>query len=113
MNGDSGISIFLGIAFLLFYLFISKGSKKKKEEEEIHPLPSLPPLQEKKTALTQVRKVEKKVFIESSVVENLASTAYDIVKTKKNSVLQPGWNKKSSIRQAFILAEVLKKVDER
>lgn len=113
MKDDSGISIFLGLAFLLFYLFINKQSKKKKMEEEISYPPSKPHVQEKKVQPIKPSNIKREVFIERTQEENQASSAYDIIKTKKSSVLQPGWNQKSSLRQAFILSEVFKKIDDR
>lgn len=109
MSGDSGISIFLGIAFLLFFLFTNRGNKKKEEREEeiVIPLP------EKKMPPIKARKVEKKVHQENLETKDFISSAYDVVERKKHAVLQPGWNKKASIRQAFVLSEILRKVDER
>ena len=111
MKDDAGISVFLGLAFLLLYLFIGKGAKKKTEREEV----VLPPLaaQEKKQEPVKIRKIERKLSVENAEEVNLASSAYDIIKKRKSSVLKSGWNNKSSIKQAFILSEVLKKFDER
>lgn len=42
----------------------------------------------------------------------LASSSYQVEKKKKSPFLKKGWNKKSSLKQAYIVSEVLKKWDE-
>ncbi len=39
--------------------------------------------------------------------------AYEVEKKKEHPILQKNWQDKGSLKRAFILSEVLKKVDER
>ena len=93
---------------MLFFLFANRGTKKKEEREEeiVVPLP------EKKVLPKKVHKVEKKTSQENLEPKNFTISAYNVVEKKKHSVLQPGWNKKASIRQAFVLSEILRNPDE-
>lgn len=48
--------------------------------------------------------------------EDSTDKAYEVKKNKEkeaSSPLKKGWKSKSSLRQAFILSEVFKRVDER
>lgn len=98
MGGDSGISIFIG-ALLLFLYFIA-GQKKK---EPVLPAPRVIKPGVKPTQIKPA-KVQSKPLDRTPILKKETKV--------KRSPLHKGWNKKSSLRQAFILSEIFKRYDE-
>ncbi len=106
-GGGSSTFIFL-IASLLFYLFTR--SKKKPP-----PAVSQRPVEKPPAAASYKRKEESKSK-RTHAIEPLPLHSVippEPSKRKPSSILQKGWSKNSSLKQAFILSEIFKRVDER
>lgn len=104
MGEHANPSFFIFLAILLFFLLSSSG-KKKKQQEKREPLSRLPPL---KTSTSFKEKPLSPSFRTPKEAPN-----YQVHKVKDPILLQKGWKKKKSLKQAFILSEVLRRVDER
>jgi hypothetical protein len=89
------------ILFAFFFLF---SGKKKKEEQRKEP-----PVFKPKEA------IKKRVSIETPVKKESKTPAlFDLPKKKKtDALLSKNWKTKSSLKRAFILSEVLRRIDER
>ncbi len=99
--GDIIVFLFFGLVF--FVILFLKGKIKQKEIEglekkrgEVPLSPSLPPRRQK---------------VQSHLLRAQAPS-YEVEEKKKFSFLSKGWNKKASLKQAFILSEILKRKDE-
>ncbi len=98
------IAVFLFMGFLFFVIFLIKGKVKQKEVEvleekkkEVHP-PSLHrPLIQRKT---------------HKPLSRTHAPSYEVEEKKKPSLLRKGWGGRSSIKQAFILSEILKRRED-
>ena len=94
-------SSFLFFCFLLILaLFLFRKPKKT-----IEPL-----IRKKPAAIKKVPLPKKNHPIRSQV--QASSSSYQVEKKKKSPFLKKGWNTKSSLKQAYIVSEVLKKWDE-
>ncbi len=107
MSSEQGSSTFIFLIIsLLFYVFTRAGRKPRipapiKTAEQVSPLP--------------FKRKEQKVVTRHDHVEpsTISSFIQEVPKVKRAPVLQQGWNRRSSLRQAFILSEVFKRFDER
>lgn len=100
MSGDSGVTVFIGLA--IFILFLLANRAKKKQTEEFITPPVEEPVEKK-------RIVKKTRPLMLSDLEK--APVYVVEKRTKKAVLQKGWNRKGSIQQAFVLSEIFRKVD--
>ena len=106
MSMDSPFSLFLSLGVFLLYLLVNRASKKKVPEHSC-----------KKVVVRSLSKSASKK--ESKVVEELPcfyqnsqpDPSYQVEKKSAASPLQKGWRRPSSLRQAILLAEVLKRKD--
>ncbi len=92
--------LFFGLIFLFLYFLASRKPKKKEgyfAERTVYENP-LPPQKRARPKKVEVRKME-------------TSKAWSFNK-KRTPILQKGWSKRSSLKQAFILSEVFKRHDE-
>lgn len=98
------IAVFLCLGFLLFLVFIVKNKAQPekselfiKEKKGVHP-PSSPSFSSyQKHHVTQTR---------------IQDSSYKVHIKKTTPILPKGWMKKSSIKQAFILSEILKRKED-
>lgn len=97
------ILVFLFLGFVFFVILFLKGKIKQKEmevlsekKEEEPPSSFHPPMHKK--AHTHFSRTP--------------ASPYEVEEKEKSSFLSKGWNKKSSIKQAFILSEILKRRDD-
>lgn len=108
MSGESLASFVMPLLFLL--LFFLAGRKKKPQGE-----PTLPsslkkesrPIQRKAPPIAPLQQKEQRS------VAPKRDTSYEVErKQRRVPILSKDWNRKSSLKQAFILSEVLKRIDE-
>lgn len=100
----SDIVVFIFMGFFFFVILFIKGKVKQKEVEsfeekkkEVHPPSSHRPLTPHKTQTHHLR---------------AHAPSYEVEEKKKYSLLRKGWRGKSSIKQAFILSEILKRRED-
>lgn len=106
MSGDSLGSFLLPLLFLLFFFFAGR----KKKPKEPPPFPSIP----KERPLTNLRKVDALPRIEKPVPTLKRTTSYEVEKKqRRNPILSKEWKSKNSLQKAFVLSEVLKRIDEK
>lgn len=99
-------SILPFFVFLVLFLF-SLLSGRRKKKQLIPPKPVL-----SKNTVTNPALV-KLALPRQAVKKAIRPVAYEVERKKENSLLKNTWKRKDSLKQAFILSEVLKKVDER
>ncbi len=109
MSSEGGGSTFIFlIASLLFYLF----TRSKKKPPQAVSQRSI----EKPPAATPYKHKEESKSRKTHVIESLPLHSVmppEAPKRKPSPILQKGWSKNSSLKQAFILSEIFKRVDER
>ncbi|MES2198613.1 MAG: hypothetical protein V4489_00385 [Chlamydiota bacterium] len=101
------IAVFICMGFLFFVIFFVKGKMKQKEME----------LQEKKKKVSSpsshshsnVSSMHHKPHTHFS---RTYAPSYEVEEKKKYSFLQKRWTGKASLKQAFILSEILKRKDD-
>lgn len=101
MGEHSNVSFFVFLAILLFFLLSSSG--KKKKQQEVKGAAPKPPHHSKRPLPVKT----------NSHRQPKEAPSYEVHKPKTPTPLGKGWNKKKSLKQAFILSEVLRRVDER
>ena len=108
MSGESLASFIMPLLFLL--LFFVAGRKKKPQGE-----PSLPSIPKKETR-PMLRKAPPVAPLQPKEQRPIASkrdTSYEVERKQRSTpILSKDWNRKSSLQQAFVLSEVLKRIDE-
>jgi hypothetical protein len=122
MAGDQWISFFIGLLFLVLY-FVSTRPKKKQpdshaERTEMRGQEVLPqrrskqPLQRMPPSMplsSQSLSEESSTPLKNPLWTQTNAPAYEVEKKKCLSPLAKDWKRKKSLRQAFILSEVLKR----
>jgi hypothetical protein len=102
--------VFVGMALFSLFIFIMKEKVKKQELEALAKKKQEQEQQKKRVTPSSPFAAPKKVRPRARWGVG-SGDAYEIKNKKKISALRKGWSTKSSIKQAFILAEVLKKKD--
>ncbi len=103
MSQGSSVPFFIFLAIFLFFLFTNKGKKGKEvlvKPAFKKPVPKKPVFQ-KNTPIKRSGYTEKR------------DTSYEVEKKKEIPFLKQTWKKKNSLKQAFILSEILKREHER
>ena len=98
------LPFFLFLGVLLFFL---SGNRKKKQIS--------PPLQKTKV-VRQAPPLGPNTSIKPVIpkkAERLVAAVYEVEKKKTTSFLHEKWQDKDALKQAFILSEVLKRLDEK
>ena len=101
MKGDFSVNLFVGFLLLILFFLVNRSKKRpRKQESEIEVVSQKPLL--KKSVVEKV--VPKFADMEKAPV-------YAVEKKKKTAILQKGWTRKTSIKQAFIFSEIFRKVN--
>ena len=102
MSEGSLIPFFI---FLAIFIFSLLASRKKKETPDRVSRPV--PIKSKPALPKPIVHTKTKPALPKQVL------SYEVERKKQHSFLKKGWQGKGSLKQAFILSEILKKVDER
>lgn len=100
-------SLIMPLIFLL--LFFVTGRKKKTREEP--PLSTL----KKEPVVLSKKAPDREVLLKKDQVVSVPkrTSSYEVEKKQRRvPILSKDWDRKSSLQRAFVLSEVLKKVDE-
>ena len=98
---ESLLPFLIALAMIVFSI-LRKGKKEGSNVPESPRYVKAPPIKPAPPKPVVLEKTAKRPFV-----------AYEVEKKKEPSLLQTHWQNKDSLKQAFILSEVLKKVDER
>jgi hypothetical protein len=105
MSGESLGSFIVPLLFLL--LFFVAGRKKKPREAPLVSKREVPSRQKKSTPAPPLPKKDPI----SSIPRKPSS--YEVEKKQRRvPILSKDWNRRSSLQKAFVLSEVLKRIDE-
>lgn len=107
MSGEAFL-LFLFLAAIFLLSFLAKQGKKERKVER--PIQRSHPHQK---PLIHKKMEKKQVLVEPVFKEEKRSLKYEVHRKKEKLVLSKKWQDKDSLKQAFLLSEVLKKVDER
>ena len=124
MNDHSSVPFFIFLAFLVFAFITSRGKKKKPALSKpadanpafSRPISQRPVLSKPSTKKVTVTKHHSAAAAKPSPLsykDRQAAPVYEVHRKGMSSSLGEGWQKKRSLRRAFILSEVLKRNDER
>jgi hypothetical protein len=111
MADNSGIQLFIPLFFLLLFLLRRRPKKREDAPVEIQKEPVL----REKLLQKRVKAFEKPKVEDVHTPPPLSPQEdfhYLVEKKEKESVLQKNWSSKKSIRQAFILSEIFRRIDE-
>ncbi len=107
MSGGSWESFIMPLIFLLLFLV----SGRKRKTRQAPPLPIV-----KKESVVVHKKVLDPVVLPKKdpvVPASKRTSSYEVEKKQRRvPILSKDWDRKSSLQRAFVLSEVLKKVDE-
>lgn len=103
--GDIATFIFTGLLFLLLFFVQNRARQKVKEPEEIEPMQEGEMVLKRPSSSLNLVK-DKKVSYALR-----ATSLYEVKRKKKSSFLLKSLANKDSIKQAFVLSEILKRKD--
>lgn len=109
MNHDVPYSFFIFLIFALFFLLKGLGKKQEKASSSMKR-PPLPQKTSKKQVPT--KKQEPSVFL-SKKEETKVVPLYSVEKKERKIAVLTPLKKPSSLREAFVLSEILKRFEER
>ena len=104
MSQGSSVPFFIFLAVFLFFLLTNRGKKNKQPQKRPPAVRRpVPP----KVPIVKNSPIQRNSYVAKR------DTSYEVEKKKEIPLLQKTWKSKNSLKQAFILSEIVKRVDER
>jgi hypothetical protein len=111
-DGSSAAPFFTFLAVLLYFLLSNKGKKKKQESRRLVPPKPVSKQSTVKPSFTDST-LKARVPRKESFTSKEDVISYKVEKKKETSFLKNSWHDRDSLKRAVILAEVLKRYDEK